>query len=169
MLSAERATMGPLKIIPREDSFSALLEPLLESAYRFACGMLHDPQAAEDAVQEASIRAWRRLSQLRSPEAVRPWFLSIVANQCRTTSRGRWWSVIKSAAPEPQPPPEGVGAASALDLRRAIRRLPHRQRTALVMYFYLDLDEREIAAATNSTPGAVKRQLYRSLAKLRPY
>jgi len=152
-----------------DQAFERLLGPLIEPGYRFACALLHDPQAAEDAVQEASLKAWRKLSQLRSPEAVRPWFLGIVANQCRTTSRTRWWQVAKIAVTPEQTESRVAPVADSIDLRRAIRRLRYPERTALVMYFYLDLSAEEVAAATHSTPGAVRRRLYRTLARLRPF
>src|SRR5258706_13217680 len=82
------------------DSFAILLEPLLDPAYRLAAAMLADRSAAEDAVQEASIKAWRKLRQLRGDaSSLRPWFLSIVANEPRLAPRQRWWSVIKLADP----------------------------------------------------------------------
>src|SRR5712664_4952621 len=80
------------------DSFAALLEPLLDPAYRLAAVMLADRSSAEDAVQEASVKAWRKLRQLRGDvTSLRPWFLSIVANECRMARRQRWWSVLKLA------------------------------------------------------------------------
>jgi DNA-directed RNA polymerase specialized sigma24 family protein len=52
--------------------------------------MLADRSSAEDAVQEASIKAWRKLRQLRGDlKSLRPWFLSIVANECRMARRQR--------------------------------------------------------------------------------
>src|SRR6202165_5320397 len=78
-----------------EAAFTSLLRPLLEPAYRLAAGMLQDRQLAEDAVQEAAVKAWRKLDQLREGTEMRPWFLGIVANECRTTRRGRWWGVLK--------------------------------------------------------------------------
>ena len=78
------------------DSFAALIEPLLDPAYRLAAVMLADRSSAEDAVQEASIKAWHKLGQLRGDlKSLRPWFLSIVANECRMAKRQRWWSVLK--------------------------------------------------------------------------
>ncbi len=66
------------------DSFSRLLEPLLGQAYRLAAVMLNDRSTAEDAVQEAAIKAWRKVKQLRGDAAsVRPWFLSIAATPPR--------------------------------------------------------------------------------------
>src|SRR5439155_26314366 len=76
-------------------AFMSLLEPSLEPGYRMACGMLHDSQAAEDAVQEAAFKVWRKLGQLREGHELRPWFLGIVANECRTVRRSRWRSVLK--------------------------------------------------------------------------
>src|SRR6266853_4444847 len=77
-------------------SFSQLIEPLLDPAFRLAAVMLADRDAAQDAVQEASIKAWRKLRQLRGDSrSLRPWFLSIVANECRMARRQRWWSVLK--------------------------------------------------------------------------
>src|SRR5437899_8891576 len=79
-------------------SFATLLEPLLDPAYRLAAVMLGDRSAAEDAVQEASIKAWRKLRQPRGDgHSLRAWFLSIGANECRTARRSRWFSVIKPA------------------------------------------------------------------------
>ena len=70
-----------------EVAFEELLRPLIDPAYRFACVMLSDPAAAEDVVQEAAVKAWRKLDQLRDGYDPQPWFLGIVANQCRSLRR----------------------------------------------------------------------------------
>jgi RNA polymerase sigma-70 factor, ECF subfamily len=151
-----------------QTAFELLLEPLIDPGYRFACAMLHDAQAAEDVVQEASIKAWRKLDQLREGTEIRPWFFGIIANQCRTARRQRWWSVVKLADPEPLPRQPSLDLNAGADLRTAIRKLEHRDRTVLVLYFYLDLPLDEIATATRATPAAVRGQLYRAIHKLRP-
>src|SRR5437867_4654958 len=103
------------------DSFSRLIEPLLDPAYRLAAVMLADRGAAEDAVQEASIKAWRKLKQLRGDATtLRPWFLSIVANECRMARRTRWFSVLKFAEVRE---PEITERESYTDLRQALLRL----------------------------------------------
>src|SRR5262249_47763699 len=97
--------------------FEELLRPHLRVAPRLAFGLLQDRVEAEDAVQEAALKAWRRFETFRGG-AFRPWFLGIVANQCRTVRRGRWWNVIRLAQPEaPQLSPDPVRGA---DLRRAL-------------------------------------------------
>src|SRR4029077_4265500 len=80
-------------------AFEILLRPLLEPGYRLAGGMLQDHQAAQDAVQEAAFKAWRKLRQLRSGSEMRPWFLGIVATECRSVRRSRWSSVVKMLVP----------------------------------------------------------------------
>src|SRR6266581_6641609 len=119
-----------------QDSFSELIEPLLDPAYRLAAVMLADRGAAEDAVQEASLKAWRNLRQLRGDtSSLRPWFLSIVANECRMARRTRWWSVIKLAdvgKPGRQEP------ETYSDLHQAMLRLAPDERLPLVLHFYLD-------------------------------
>src|SRR5438874_4223949 len=127
------------------DAFALLIQPLLDPAYRLAAVMLADRSAAEDAVQEAAVKAWRKLRQMRGDESsLRPWFLSIVANECRMARRTRWWSVLKFAEvrePEPEAP------ESHADLRRALLRLSPDDRLPLVLHFYLDLPLDEVARA----------------------
>src|SRR6202158_5478697 len=64
-------------------AFDELLAPVLDPAFRLAMTMLKDRGAAEDAVQEAALKAWRTLGRFRAGAELRPWFLAIVANECR--------------------------------------------------------------------------------------
>jgi RNA polymerase sigma-70 factor, ECF subfamily len=148
------------------DSFAVLIEPLLDPAYRLAAVMLGDRSAAEDAVQEASIKAWRKLRQLRGDlKSLRPWFLSIVANECRMARRQRWWSVLKVAdVPRSQVTTDG-GATS--DLHQALLKLSPEERLPLVLHFYLDLPLDEIARALRVSPAAAKSRIYRAAKRLR--
>src|SRR5258707_13914696 len=82
-----------------DNAFEVLLVPLLEPGYRLAGGMLQDHQAAQDAVQEAAFKAWRKLRQLRDGLEMRPWFLGIVANECRTVRRSKWSKVVALLLP----------------------------------------------------------------------
>jgi len=78
-----------------EQEFLLLLEPLLPMAYRLALGLLRSESDAEDAVQSAVLNAWRHFGQFRRGSELKPWLLTIVANECRRQRRNRWWSVIK--------------------------------------------------------------------------
>lgn len=148
-------------------AFATLLRPLVASAYRLAGAMLHDPHAAEDVVQEASLKAWRKLHQVRPGAEVKPWFLGIVANECREVRRGRWWSVLKQPEPELPAMPGGDSTAAFADLRRAIRRLKHRRRLLLVLHWYLDMPVAEVASITGASEDAVKSELSRAVGQLR--
>src|ERR1700681_1723097 len=77
-------------------AFADLLRPEYRTALRLAYGLLQDVDEAEDAVQEAAFSAWKRIGNLRDGSPLRPWFLGIVANQCRAVKRSRWWSVTNA-------------------------------------------------------------------------
>ena len=149
------------------DAFALLIEPLLDPAYRLAAVMLSDRTAAEDAVQEGSIKAWRKLRQLRGDAgSLRPWFLSIVANECRMIRRRHWWSVVKMAEVQP---PAGADPTTEVesDLHRALRRLSPEERLPLVLHFYLDLPLDEVARTLGVSPAAAKSRIYRAARRLR--
>jgi len=150
------------------NSFATLLEPLLDPAYRLAAVMLGDRSAAEDAVQEASIKAWRKLRQLRGEVgSLRSWFLSIVANECRMARRQRWWSVVRlpdiRTAAEAGP----MSDEPATDLKAALLRLSPDERLPLVLHFYLDLPLEEVARTLGVTTAAAKSRIYRAAKKLK--
>jgi len=150
-----------------EIAFELLLEPVLEPGYRLACGMLHDPQAAEDVVQEAAFKAWRKLGQLREGHPLKPWFLGIVANECRSVRRSRWWSMRKSTQSEPAVESGADSVLTGIQLRGALRRLDEDQRLVLVLHWYLDLPLEDISAITGSSVHAVESRLHRGMNELR--
>jgi RNA polymerase sigma-70 factor (ECF subfamily) len=150
-----------------EAAFTALLRPLLEPAYRLAAGMLQDRPLAEDAVQEAAVKAWRKIHQLREGTEMRPWFLGIVANECRTTRRSRWWDVVKIDAEQRGGETPDDVAVRGIDLRNALKRLSPEQRLVVVLYFYLDLPLEEIARIAGASFAAVRGRLYRGIRELR--
>jgi RNA polymerase sigma-70 factor (ECF subfamily) len=149
-------------------AFALLIEPLLDQSYRLAAVMLADRSTAEDAVQEASIKAWRKLGQLRGDVgSLRSWFLSIVANECRMVRRQRWWSVVKVAEVSPIPAAGGRFDETSTDLKTALLRLSPEERLPLVLHFYLDLPLDEVARTLGVSPAAAKSRIYRTARKLR--
>src|SRR5665213_116516 len=145
--------------------FDALIGPHFEAAYRTALAILGNPDEANDAVQEAAVKAWRKLNQLHEGKPARPWFLAIVANQCRSERRARWWSVIRlpqvdSIEHDPQ--------TETVDIDRALAKLPREDRLALFLHFYLDLPMEEVGAVLGLSAGGAKTRVYRAAKKLRP-
>src|SRR5579864_1941564 len=148
-------------------AFEMLLAPVLEPGYRLAGGMLQDHQAAQDAVQEAAFKAWRKLRRLRDGSEMRPWFLGIVANECRSVRRSRWSSVMKVVEPAKAESVSPEAVVSGIELRNALRALDEKKRLALVLHWYLDLPIEEVAAITGSSVHAVEGQVQRGMHELR--
>lgn len=150
------------------DAFARLLAGSTRSAARLAFGLLQDRSQAEDAMQEAALRGWRRLQNLRSGRGFQPWFLGIVANQCKEIRRGHWWQIAQL--------PNSIAADSVdesawlegEDLRRAIRRLPFDQRAAVLLHFHLDMPIGEVGAALGISAAGAKKRINRALKHLRP-
>jgi RNA polymerase sigma-70 factor (ECF subfamily) len=151
------------------DSFMDVLDPVLPDAYRLAYALLRSRDDAGDVVQQSALSAWQHRRSFRPGAPIRPWFLAIVANQCRRTVRNRWWSVLKrpdlSAVAEE---PETTQGDETENLRHALRRLNERDRLVLVLRYYLDLPFDEVASTLRISPGAARVRAGRALARLRP-
>ena len=132
--------------------------------------MLKDRNAAEDAVQEAALKSWRKLDRFRYGADLKPWFLAIVANECRTARRSRWWQVIRSDDVEPlgQASVSEGGWADSIDLNAALDRLPKHHLLTLTLYYHLDLPIEEVASVLGCSTGAARQRIHRALAALRP-
>ncbi len=145
-----------------QDSFGRALEPLLPVAFRLAFAMLRHRDDAEDAVQEAAAQAWRKRQTFRAGADPRPWFLAIVANECRMAMR-RNRRVVPAVVDGPSP-----GSDEADSLRRALARLDMNSRLVLVLRYYLDLSFEDVARTLGITSGAARVRVHRALGKLRP-
>lgn len=167
MLPASDAGLVASAIAGDEAAFDALVGHLVEPGFKLAMVMLRDRGEAQDAVQEACIMAWRKLSQLRGEDQLRPWFLSIVANRCRTIRRAGWWSIVRLADVRAELRYDRGDFESQLDLNREVRRLPSRQRAALFLFFYLDLPLVEVAEVLTVSPQAAKSLVHRAVVNLR--
>ncbi len=132
---------------------------------------------AEDVVQEAFVKAYRRLPQYRGEAPFRPWLLAIVANETRNLHRSRKRRdglVLRAAAledPRPNGPDVAVDAALAAERRAALldalRALDQRDREVIVCRYLLDLSEAETVETLGWPRGTVKSRTARALAKLR--
>lgn len=147
-------------------AFEQLLAPVLEPGFRLAMTMLNDRAAAEDAVQEAALKAWRKLDRFRLDAALRPWFLGIVANECRSVRRTRWWSVPRFADVRAQRAAPDL--AERVDLDAALNRLPRHHLLPLTLYYHLDLPLEEVARVLGCSEGAARQRIHRALVTLRP-
>jgi RNA polymerase sigma-70 factor (ECF subfamily) len=155
-------------------SFGALVERYQEPAFRAAYLLLRDAAAAEDVAQEAFVRAYRQLHTFRRDAPFRPWLLRIVQNlalnELRARSRrGGLIERVGRASPSITEAPDAQVAAAdeASALLRAMDELPPDDRAVLHLRYFLDLPEREIAAAIGRPAGTVKSRLHRASQRLR--
>jgi RNA polymerase sigma-70 factor (sigma-E family) len=137
---------------------------------RLAVVMLGDRAAAEDVVQDAFCALYRRYGSLDQPDRALAYVRSSVLNGCRSELRARRRGArraVSTLSRDVASAEEGalIGEEHRQVLR-ALRRLPDRQREALVLRFYLDLPEPEIARSMGISQGTVKSTTSRALAAL---
>ncbi len=141
----------------------------LNAAFKLAGYLLGDSAEAEDAVQEALLRAWRAWPKLREPDSASAWLDRIVVNVCRSRlkARGRVRSVAwdDSLGTETVDPFKAALARDAVG--RAIERLTPEQRAVVVLRYWRDLPLEEIAVRLGLPLGTVKSRLHYALRQLR--
>ena len=164
---------GPagLPVTTAEAAVTALYQAHALGLIRLAHIMLGDRASAEDVVQEAFCGLYRRWSALADTGSAIAYVRSSVLNGCRSALRRQ--SRARGLGDGQQPPPPGISAeAAAISLEerqqvlRALRRLPPRQREALVLRFYLDLSAEESAATMGIGAGSVRSTIHRGLESL---
>jgi RNA polymerase sigma-70 factor (ECF subfamily) len=145
------------------------LERWLEEGYprsfRTACLILGNRFDAEEAVQEAFLRAWRFRDSLTTGADFKPWLYRVVVNACNSKlrqeiphrdRRSNDDRLAATASTENDP----TSAALSRDVVRALQDLPVHLRVAVVLRYYADLSEREIATAIGRRQGTVKSRLH---------
>jgi RNA polymerase sigma-70 factor (sigma-E family) len=147
--------------------FSAFVTSRWPGLVRLAFGLTGDRWLAEDIAQTALARAyvaWRRVSRADDPDA---YLRRILVNASNRRFRRR--RVTEQPGDPPDTPVDGpadlVGERDAL--LAALHQLPPRQRAVIVLRYWADLTDAQIAATLGCSPGTVRSQLSRALAALR--
>lgn len=155
---ADELTVEPITGI--DDLFSSLYSAQFDHLVRLASLMVGSTPAAEDIVQDAFTKLHDRLARIDTPQA---WLRTTVTNACRNERRrlGTARRLAGRLVSSPMIMDEPVH-----ELIASLRHLPHRQRAVVVLRFYLDLPEAEIAEMPGVRPGTVKSSLHRALARL---
>jgi RNA polymerase sigma-70 factor, ECF subfamily len=157
------------------EGLAGWLETSYQRSFRTACLLLGNRADAEEAVQEAFLRAWRFRASLGTGSSVAPWLYRVVVNTC--------WSKLRQEVPHRQrradasgtdevistavSPEEGAWRAQiSRDVLDALCALPMHLRVVVVLRYYADLSEREIAVAIGRRPGTVKSRLHEARRRL---
>jgi RNA polymerase sigma-70 factor (sigma-E family) len=140
------------------------------SLVRLATLLVHDISTAEEVVQDSFVALHAGMHRLRDSEKTLSYLRAAVVNRSRSVLRHR--IVVDRNAPKPAPdmPSAEHGALTLIErssVVSALRSLPERQREVVVLRFYGDLSEAQIAAAMGITRGAVKSHTSRAMSALR--
>lgn len=139
--------------------------------YKAACLILRDPVAAEDVAQETFLRAYRAAGRLQPGSEVRAWLYRIATNLALNQIRSRrreQAALNKIGDAAEQAPSDDLAErrATRLVVADALNRLPDRLRVPVILRYYLDLSERDIAATLGVRPGTVKSRLHEARRQL---
>jgi RNA polymerase sigma-70 factor (ECF subfamily) len=152
------------------EAFGVLVDRHHARCLRLATHLLADPAEAEDAVQEALLRAYRFLGRYREHDRFGAWLTRIVVNQCRTAAARRRRALphaLEWGTTEGVVPAGDDEAARRDELHRALAHLPAEQREAVVLRYADDLTFDEMATATGATVAAMKMRVQRACRRLR--
>lgn len=149
------------------DEFREFFEAEFRPLRRLAYLLTGDWGEAEDLAQEAMVRTYNAWARIRERERPAVYARTVLVNRHRSLLRR---AVVEAkhlvARAHTPPPPAELGEDGVL-VWSALGRLPARQRQALVLRFYEDMTEAEIAAVLECPPGTVKSLVHRGLARLR--
>jgi RNA polymerase sigma-70 factor (ECF subfamily) len=153
------------------DAFSELVSRSIGRLTAVARMILRDEYAAQDAVQETFIEAWRSLPGLRDPEKFEAWSRRLLVRACfRAVRRGKRVNAVEIRL-TPADEPAIAGVERDLDihdqLERGLARLPTDQRAVVVLVYYLDLPLADAAQAMGVPLGTTKSRLNRATKALR--
>ncbi len=153
-------------------AFAGLVELYQQAVYNLAYRMLGDAREAEDAAQEAFLRAYQHLSSYDPERPFKTWLLSIVSNYCIDRLRKRrliWLSIEEPLPPHPAltsnaPEPEEafVSKERHVAIQSLLAKLAPEYRAAVILRYWYDMSYAEIAEMLGTTESAIKSRLFRA-------
>jgi len=157
-----------------QDAFACLVEAYQTAVYNLAYRMLGNAVEAEDAAQEAFLKAYTRLNTYDSERKFSSWLLAIASHHCIDRLRQRrlgWlssdelppWRWLSSSS---RPEEVVIRSQERDEVHRLLDQLPPHYRAAVILRYWHDLSYQEIAEAMEITESAVKSTLYRARQKL---
>lgn len=157
-----------------EESFSQIVETYQRPVFNLCYRMLGQAQEAEDAAQETFWRAYQNLRRYDPQRPFATWLLSIAAHYCIDQQRKRRFPTLAlellpdEDAPDPAPNPERVFAQleEQGQLQKLLARLGPQDRAAILLRYWYEFSEEEIAKSLSLTVSAVKSRLHRARKEL---
>ena len=162
----EEAELVRKMISGDKDAFAGLMEIYQKQALRAAYLISGNYADSEDIVQETFTSCYINRKQIRDPEAFKGWFYKTLSRKARREQPA------EEVYPEEKEAPGGLLSRVILKeeeqaLYREILRLPVKQRTVIILYYYNEMTIKEIAAACGCLEGTVKSRLFHGKARLK--
>jgi RNA polymerase sigma-70 factor (ECF subfamily) len=151
------------------DAFESLVRPQIERLYGLAGLLLSDRGRAEDAVQEALLKAWRDLRTLREADKFGAWLRRLVVNAAHDEGRRlarRRGEVALKPQHDRASADELDGLLNRDELIRAFRHLREEERTVVALRYYLDLSTADAAATLGVREATYRSKLHRAIRTL---
>ena len=149
-------------------AFCERVRPRLVGALTLYCG---DPALAEEHAHEALIRVWQNWARVRAMSSPDAWAVRVAINDANSLWRRRAAErralARVAGRREEQPAGDGVLDVENAEIRRAVAALPRRQRTVVVLRFYLDMSVEDTASWMDCSTGTVKAHTHKALTALR--
>ena len=159
-----------------DEAFTRLVEHYQTPVFNLCYRMLGEPEAAEDAAQESFLRAYQNLSRYDRQRPFATWLLSIAAHHCIDRLRRRRFVIFSLDAEREDddrptelpdrnaadPEQEAIRREEQEGIQTALRGLDATDRAAIVLRYWYDFSEVEIAESLNLTVSAVKSRLHRA-------
>jgi RNA polymerase sigma-70 factor (ECF subfamily) len=153
-----------------ELAFASIVAAHHEDMRRVCVVVVGSEEIAEDAVEAAWSKAWRKLGSVRDPARLRAWLVSIAVNEARQLVRSRARRAMVEITVDQLDEPPGDDSASRaigrIDLRRALAKLDPDDRALLAMRYVAGFDATELGYATGRTPSGTRARLARLLQRL---
>ncbi len=159
-------------IVDREQLAVAIFDQYYASLHFLAYSILGSPDLADDAVQEAIIRALDKIDSYRTGSNMKAWLSTIVVNQCRTMLRRRnaqqrLTRVFGSKPPQKSLEERTLGREAEIDLWTAVNQLNEKHRLPIILRYVLDFSVREISQILDTREGTIHSRLHRACCQLR--
>ncbi len=155
-----------------QDAFAELVYAYQDSVYNLCYRMLSERTEAEDAAQEAFLRAYLNLQRYDPARSFKTWLLTIASNHCIDRLRRRrlkWLSIEDDPLPnltlssdEPEPEDETVLREQSAEIQTILSTLNPDYRAAVILRYWYDYSYSEIADILDTTESAIKSRLFRA-------
>ncbi len=146
-------------------AFGSVYGEIAADAYRFALWYLKKPHDAEDAVQEACLKAWTNIKNLKKPSAFKSWFFKILSNVCKTSLVFR--NNMSGEEINENIPAPNDDIQQKTELNCIMEMLSEEDRNIVLLSVIAGFTSKEIAEMTSSKPGTVRSRLSRAMSQLR--